>query len=160
MTFAQSQQPVKIRSMRADDVDRVLAIAAAAPHAPHWPRSAYLTALNPQAAPPRIALVAVDPAEATISGFVVASLVPPGAELETIAVAADRQRMGLGRELLKEIFHALKRSGVHEMWLEVRPSNQSAIALYRHAGFVENGVRNSYYTEPIEDATVMKLTIG
>lgn len=149
-----------IRPMRAEDIERVLIIAASVKNAPHWPRSAYLSALDPRANPLRVALVATDFSGKRPVGFVIASLVPPGAELETISVATECQRQGTGGALLRNLVDALRRYGVQELWLEVRPSNLAAIALYHRAGFVENGVRNRYYVDPVEDATVMKLTMS
>ena len=83
--------------MTAADLTRVLEIAAGLPESPHWPESAYLDALNPESTPRRIALVAAGLEE--VDGFTVASLLPPQAELESIAVAAGSQRRGLGRTL-------------------------------------------------------------
>ena len=41
------------------------------------------------------------------------------------------------------------------MTLEVRASNEAALALYRRFGFVPEGVRKGYYSKPIEDALVL-----
>jgi ribosomal-protein-alanine N-acetyltransferase len=153
-----SEEPL-IRPMRSDDVERVLEIAAGAENTPRWPRSAYLSALDPQAQPRRVALVLVDEASSTPVGFAIASMVASGVELETIAVLKDRQRQGLGKALVDRMVTALRLEGALEVWLEVRVSNRAALQLYRRAGFVEIGIRKGYYAEPIEDATVMRLTI-
>ena len=79
---------VQIRPMTVADVTRVLEIAASLPEAPQWPEAAYLNALNPESTPRRIALVAVAPRSESVLGFIAASLIPPQAELESIAVAA------------------------------------------------------------------------
>jgi len=151
---------IRIRPMCAADVDEVLEIAARLTVAPHWPRSAYLRALDRELTPRRIALVATDPAGERVSGFVVAVLSPPEAELESIGVAADFQRGGVGRRLMDALASELGRAGIERLYLEVRRSNAAAAGFYRALGFVEAGVRAGYYTDPKEDAILMELRIG
>ena len=103
---------IEIRPMAAGDLDRVLAIAGNLPQAPHWPQSAYLNAINPDSTPRRIALVAAGPHPGSILGFAIASLLPPQAELESIAVAPESQRRGLGESLFQALAAELKAAGV------------------------------------------------
>ncbi len=84
-------QPSQIRPMTPADLGQVLEIAASLREAPHWPESAYLSALNPESTPRRIALVAIGPQVQDVQGFLVARLLPPQAELESIAVSAGSQ---------------------------------------------------------------------
>ena len=151
--------PVRVRAMQAADLNAVLAIAASLPSAPHWPRAAYLAALSDRSTPLRIALAATD-ATGIVTGFAIASLLPPEAELETIAVAPERQRQGVGRELLAVLAEALRRRHVQNLLLEVRASNHAAVSLYQQAGFQQAGRRPNYYTGPVEDAALMRLTLG
>ena len=149
--------------MTAADVARVLEIAASLTDSPHWPESAYLDALNPESAPRRIALVAVslDPAGSSyVEGFTVASLLPPQAELESIALAASSQRRGHGRMLFDDLVSELRKAGVLQITLEVRASNHAALAFYRRAGFVQTGTRRAYYADPVEDAVLMRLDLS
>ncbi len=149
----------EIRRMGVADLDQILAIADGLPEAPHWPRSAYLKALDPQATPRRIALVATGAGPDPILGFAVAGLLPPQAELETIAVARANQRMGLGGQLFKGLVAELKAAGVDEVLLEVRCLNHSALVFYEALGFHRAGVRSGYYTDPVEDAVLMRLPV-
>jgi ribosomal-protein-alanine acetyltransferase len=151
---------VAIRRMTASDLDRVLAIAESLPQAPHWPQSAWLKAVNSESAPPRVALVAAGPQPGAIQGFAVASLLPPQAELETIAVVPERQRLGLGERLLQALAAELRAAGAHELVLEVRTSNRPALAFYRTLGFAQAGLRAGYYADPKEDAVLMSLALG
>jgi len=148
---------VQIRPMTVADVTRVLEIAASLPEAPQWLEAAYLTALNPESSPSRIALVAAEPGPGSVQGFTVASLLPPQAELESIAVAAGSQQRGLGRLLFEALVNDLRAAGVLEIILEVRASNRPALAFYRSAGFGQAGLRRAYYIDPIEDALLMRL---
>jgi ribosomal-protein-alanine N-acetyltransferase len=151
---------VRIRRMAAADLDRVTEIALGLEQAPHWPRSAYVAALDPEAAPRRIALVAENPDSNALQGFAVASLLPPQAELETIAMAAEWQRRGVAHRLFLVLVEALKAEPVTELLLEVRASNSAALAFYRALGFAIAGRRPIYYADPIEDAVLMELRLA
>ena len=150
-----SGEPLIARGMTTKDVDAVMALAAELPSAPHWSRETYLRAVNPDNEPLRIGVVAERAGE--IVGFVMASLMPPEAELETIAVAKKAQREGIGRLLLEQLTARLLGAGADRILLEVRASNLPAAEFYRSTGFVETGRRRSYYTDPVEDAVLMKL---
>jgi ribosomal-protein-alanine N-acetyltransferase len=143
--------------MTEADLGRVMEIAESLIEAPQWPRSAYLTALDPMATLLRIALVAEDSARGAVEGFAVASLLPPQAEVETIGVAIEAQRSGLARRLFAVLAADLRTAHVTEVILEVRASNGPALAFYRSSGFVEAGRRPRYYHDPVEDAVLMRL---
>jgi ribosomal-protein-alanine N-acetyltransferase len=145
--------------MTPADLDRVMEIAESLKEAPQWPRSAYLTALHPEAAPRRIALLADDSITGVVAGFAVASLLPPEAELEMIAVAPTAQRRGLARQLFFSLAAELRTAEVFGVILEVRATNQPALELYRRLGFVETGRRLRYYHDPVEDAILMRLRL-
>jgi ribosomal-protein-alanine N-acetyltransferase len=151
-------EDVRIRPMISADVGRVREIANSLPQAPHWPLAAYLEALDPHAQPRRIALVAENP-EIGVVGFAVASLVPPQAELETIAVATKFQRNGLARQIFSALASSLRAAEAIEVLLEVRASNAHALALYRSLGFRESGFRPRYYADPEEDAILLSLLL-
>jgi len=155
-----SDEDVEIRLMAAADLAQVAAIAENLPDAPHWPQSAYAKALNPVSTPRRIALVATLTQPDSLQGFTVASLLPPQAELETIAVAATSQRCGLGRSLFSRLVRELREAGARKIFLEVRASNQAAQAFYRSLGFIQTGLRPRYYTDSIDDAVLMSLKLG
>jgi ribosomal-protein-alanine N-acetyltransferase len=150
--------------MAEADLDRVLAIAQNLPQAPRWTQPAWLNAINsqfePEATPRRITLVAAGPQPGSVLGFAVASLLPPEAELETIAVGLESQRLGLGERIFQALTAELKTADVSELVLEVRASNQPALAFYGALGFVRTGLRTGYYADPIEDAVLMSLPLA
>lgn len=146
--------------MTGADVTRVMEVALSLKDAPQWLEAAYLAALNPAAAPRRIALVACDTQNEDMAGFAVASLLPPQAELETIAVAASCQRQGLGRRLFNSLACELQAAGAHGIDLEVRNSNHAALGFYRSLGFVKTGLRRGYYADPPDDAVLMRLRLS
>jgi len=92
--------------------------------------------------------------EGRLAGFAVARRVAEEEwELLNLAVAPGFRRRGLGGRLLRDL--CTRHTGV--MYLEVRPSNTAALALYQAFGFQEVGRRPGYYEDPPEGAVVMKL---
>ena len=79
------------------------------------------------------------------------------AELIRIAVDPLRQRRGIGLKLLKALIEEAKGRFIHDIILEVRESNEAARRLYEKAGFVTEGIRRKYYSEPTEDAVIMRF---
>lgn len=81
--------------------------------------------------------------------------------LLNIAVARTLQGQGTARILLGLLYERCRVRHAGLLWLEVRPSNTRALALYRREGFVEVGLRKAYYPAPEgrEDALVMKRDV-
>ena len=149
---------VLVRRMAAADVEAVLALASELPMAPQWGREAYQAALDTEATPRRVVLIAEN--EGRIAGFALALLIPPQAELESMAVAAEFQRMGVARRLFEELASELAAAKTNEVLLEVRASNVSALGFYRTLGFEETGRRRGYYSNPPEDALLLRKAIS
>jgi [ribosomal protein S18]-alanine N-acetyltransferase len=63
---------------------------------------------------------------------------------------------GLGRRLLAIALTLGERRGARVALLEVRASNRPAIELYRSMGFAPVAVRRNYYSQPSEDALVLR----
>ncbi|MCL2876261.1 MAG: ribosomal protein S18-alanine N-acetyltransferase [Betaproteobacteria bacterium] len=94
-------------------------------------------------------------------GYAVVLGVLDEAHLLNISVMHTAQRRGLGSRLLEYLISTVRNSGVRRFFLEVRPSNLPAIALYQRAGFVEIARRKGYYPSQNgrEDAIVMRLEL-
>ncbi|PTD98231.1 ribosomal-protein-alanine N-acetyltransferase [Pseudothauera lacus] len=88
-------------------------------------------------------------------------LVVDEAHLLDLSVVRSAQNRGCGRALLDHLCERARAAGATQMFLEVRPSNTAALALYRRAGFAEIGRRKGYYPalEGREDAIVMSLPL-
>lgn len=78
-------------------------------------------------------------------GFAIVMQALDEAHLLNIAIDRSRQRLGYGSRLLRHAMRQARDGGAVTMLLEVRPSNTQAVALYRHFGFVQIGVRKGYY---------------
>ena len=96
---------------------------------------------------------------AQILAFAVLRLIGEDAELFQIATDPAFRRRGLAKHLLQAAINEAKSAGVTRLFLEVRVSNAGAIKLYAQFGFKEIRVRQLYFIEPIEDASVMYTEI-
>lgn len=81
------------------------------------------------------------------------------AEIASVCLDPAYRRLGGGTKLLQTLLRQARLSGAQNVYLEVRASNQAAQKLYRGAGFECIGVRKRYYTNPSEDAVLMRCNI-
>jgi ribosomal-protein-alanine N-acetyltransferase len=82
------------------------------------------------------------------TGFALLQILPPEAEILTLAIDPAAQGRGLGTSLLCTAMRCAAQAGVDTMFLEVADDNAAARALYANAGFTETGRRRGYYTRP------------
>ena len=96
-------------------------------------------------------------------GFVLIMHDPYASHLLNIAVLPEAQGRGMGAFLLRHAMRRAAETGVGEMFLEVRPSNDKALALYQSFGFQEIARRKSYYSanrdNVREDALILRATL-
>lgn len=78
-------------------------------------------------------------------GHCVMSVAVGEAHLLNICVAPGAQGQGVGTRLLGQMLGLARRHGADTLFLEVRPSNRAALALYRKLQFHEVGCRRNYY---------------
>jgi ribosomal-protein-alanine N-acetyltransferase len=99
-----------------------------------------------------------------VVGYGIMSVAAGEAHVLNLALAADVQRRGYGRQLLDHLLGVAGAAGAETVFLEVRPSNGRALHLYEHAGFEVIGRRRGYYRARFgsEDAIVLarRLTAG
>ena len=77
-------------------------------------------------------------------------------DIMNIAVHPDWRRRGIAEKLIDYLVQELKKRGSHALMLEVRVSNDPAIALYEKLGFQQVGRRKNYYRNPKEDALILR----
>ena len=99
-------------------------------------------------------LVAVD--EDCVAGYVGSQSVMGESDMMNIAVSPNYRRQGVAEALIEELVCRLKDKGNHCLTLEVRSSNNAAIALYEKLGFAQVGRRPNYYRNPKEDALILR----
>lgn len=90
-----------------------------------------------------------------VIGYIICRLVQKELHILRIAVKKNWRGHGLASRLLARAFSQAAKNGARSAYLEVRPSNTSAIALYRRLGFRFIGKKPEYYTDTLEDALVL-----
>ena len=94
-----------------------------------------------------------------VLGFATFQRLVDEAELWNLAVDPEHQHQGVGKALLEDARKRLLQLGAKRIFLEVRPSNKSALGLYYSVGFGLHSQRKDYYRDPIEDAYVLSLEL-
>lgn len=146
--------PTLLRPMREDDLEAVLAIEQRA-YAFPWTRGIF-----------RDCLAAGYPAwvleqDGAVIGYGVLSVAADEAHVLNVCTAPEAQGRGHGRRLLRALLQVARARRAQRVFLEVRPSNAVAIALYHSEGFNEIGRRPRYYPahDGREDAIVMGMEL-
>ncbi len=143
-----------LRAMREDDLDTVMAIERRAYPYP-WTPGIFRDCLR--AGYP--AWVMHDGGR--IMGYGVVSIAAEEAHVLNICIEPMLHGRGHGRRLLRALVDIARGNGARRVYLEVRPSNPNAIALYHDEGFNEIGRRPRYYParNGREDAIVMAMEL-
>jgi ribosomal-protein-alanine N-acetyltransferase len=144
----------QVREAGQGDLPAIIALASACHGAPAWSEAMWARVLRDAA---RVTFVAEQ--DGVLLGFVVASYIVVGSEIESVAVRSEARGRGLGRQLCGRAMAWAREQGADEMHLEVRASNMAALRLYRALGFVEQGRRRGYYRDPAEDAVLMSAPL-
>lgn len=93
-----------------------------------------------------------------IWGYIIYWVLADEMHLLNLAVHPLQRRRGIARALLNAGLARAREHGAAVVWLEVRPSNTAALALYHSFGFEEIGVRPGYYTDNDEDALILAFS--
>jgi ribosomal-protein-alanine N-acetyltransferase len=99
---------------------------------------------------------AAEDARRGICAYSVVQAVADEMHVHNLAVDPSYRRRGVGRLLMELVLDWGRRRGARKAFLEVRPSNAAALALYRSLGFRTLSLRRRYYQHPIEDALVLE----
>ncbi|WP_132998999.1 ribosomal protein S18-alanine N-acetyltransferase [Luteimonas arsenica] len=152
---ADALQRPQMRPMRVDDLDAVMVVER---RAYPWPWTIGIF---------RDCLSAGYPAWVLMEGGAyighgVLSVAADEAHVLNVCIDPARQGRGHGRALLRAMVEAARGRGACRVFLEVRPSNPAAFALYQDEGFNEIGRRPRYYpadNHTREDAIVMAMEL-
>lgn len=100
--------------------------------------------------------------DSVVAGYGILSMGAGEAHVLNLCIGPDYRGRGLGRHLLVRLLDIARWNGAERVFLEVRPSNPLAKALYESAGFNEIGRRPRYYParNGREDAIVMALDMA
>ena len=145
---------LEIRAMRRADLGRVADIEQASYRFP-WTRGIFADCL-------RVGYRCyVLTSEGHIVGYAIVSMAMDESHLLNLCIAPELRRQGLARILLGHVIDELALIGLARLFLEVRPSNPGAVALYEAFGFRQIGRRPGYYPADNgrEEALIMALRI-
>jgi ribosomal-protein-alanine N-acetyltransferase len=149
---------LSIRRATLEDLDRILDVDAACFSRP-WSAISFRSLIAADHVVFLVAEIREGGGAADVVGHGTLMRMADEAELATLAVAPEQRGRGIGGELLDRLLRAALDMGVRSVFLEVRASNEGAIALYRVRGFRHVGVRRQYYDRPPEDALVLRLRL-
>lgn len=151
-----SQNPpdrIRIRPMTAADLD-ALAELERVTFARPWSYDALAEELqNPLA----VFFVAEDAAAGDVLGYLGMHHILDEGAIDNLAVSPVRRRRGVGSALMRRAVGYAEEHRLRRLTLEVRVSNEPALALYRRFGFELDGVRPGFYDSPKEDAGIYSL---
>ncbi len=142
-----------LQRMLYSDLPEVLAIENACFSDP-WPEFAFLQALGSSSCYLRVAKK-----DGHVTGYLIGYVAGAEIHIANVAVSPPFRRQGIARQLLLDVLGNAGLGCVRAI-LDVRESNQPAIALYQGLGFRTIGRRPSYYRHPLEDALVMRSEIS
>lgn len=91
-----------------------------------------------------------------LAGYMAFSMIEDEMEILNLAVHPDYRRQGLGEALLARSFEICAAEGITKSFLDVKVSNDPALALYRKFGYKKIGVRKKYYPDTREDALLFR----
>ncbi len=94
------------------------------------------------------------------AGFIAATQTPFEIDIFFVVVAAVYKKKKVGTQLFEHLLEYARTKNIEAITLETRISNLPALALYEKVGFQRVGTRKAYYSQPIEDAVVMKHELG
>lgn len=148
------KEPPRLGAMREQDLDEVMAIERAIYSHP-WTRGNFSDSLRAGYECRTWRL------EGELVGYFILLVAAGEAHLLNLSIAERHQRSGHGRALLREATGLARRGGARNLFLEVRPSNLAAQALYTRFGFRRVGVRRGYYPAHSgrEDALVLTVAL-
>jgi ribosomal-protein-alanine N-acetyltransferase len=138
MITPMAEPPTRIREMTHDDLSMVSDIERRSYEFP-WSHGVFRDCLL--AGYQTIVLLR----DEVVAGYGVLSIAAGEAHVLNICVDPAHRSRGYGEQLLDEMLYRARTSQVRQIFLEVRPSNERAIALYRKKGFHQVANRPAYY---------------
>ena len=150
MITPMAEPPTTIREMNHDDLSMVSDIERRSYEFP-WSHGVFRDCLL--AGYRCIALIRED----RVAGYAILSVAAGEAHILNLCIDPELRSLGYGERMLDELLYRARSASVREIFLEVRPSNEMAIALYRKKGFHQIAERPAYYqaSEGREDAAVL-----
>lgn len=93
-------------------------------------------------------------------GYVIFYYILDEGEIARIAVSPSHRRQGVADEIFAGLLSFCTKNSVERILLDVRVSNEAAIAFYKKSGFAEDGIRKNFYDNPKEHALLMSTSVA
>ena len=148
-------QELTAAPMAVSDLEQVLDIERASFPTP-WTRAAFCYEIEQN----KVARCTAMRARGGVVGYLCFWEIGHEIHITNLAVHPEWRRRGVARRLLAAALAEGAARGVTLAFLEVRPGNTRALALYESLGFQVIGRRNGYYFDTGEDALVMEARLG
>ena len=145
-----SEKKIRIVPMNADhleDLERLERICFSRP----WSKRMLGEELENQCA----AFLVAEDENGTVLGYAGLLVMLDEGYITHVAVFPEYRRLGVAAKIIDVYMNFAAANDLAFLTLEVRPSNEAAIALYRRFGFEEVGRRKNYYDLPKEDALIL-----
>ena len=111
--------------------------------------------LRTQMAPETHIFLAAETPQGEVAGYIGLMFVLDEGYISNVATAPQYRRQGIAGALIRALVRRAEEKQLAFLTLEVRESNESAVALYEKCGFATVGRRKNYYEKPTEDALLM-----
>lgn len=144
---------VSIRQMKVED-SAAIAEMEHQTFSDAWSEKAILDTLRN---PKTICLVAEKIGK--IVGYCIVYTADDEADIARIAVLKESRRFGVASELIHALDVICWENQIQIIMLDVRVSNDDARTFYEKHGFTQDGIRENYYKNPIEDAILMSRAV-
>ncbi len=143
---------MQIRKATTNDVNNIARLEKSCFSTEAWNSNSILESLDMEY---RLFFVASD-GECHLGHGCITNICGEG-EITNIAVDPRYRQKGIGRSIVEKLLAAGREAGDTAFTLEVRQNNSKAIALYESLGFVSEGIRPHFYSDPDEGANIMWL---
>ena len=140
---------IEILPIEENHIDPILEISILSFHTP-WSREAFMSELDN-----KFARYVVAKKDGIVVGYGGMWLIIDEGHITNIAIHPEYRGIGIASMILEALLDICKLELADSATLEVRRSNQVAQNLYKKYGFLEDGIRKSYYEDNKEDAVIM-----
>ncbi len=154
MNRCETREIWDVRKMIPADLEEVFAIATSDSMAP-WSRKMFVEEMQHPFAYCFVMERTDRPAHPVV-GFICFRNMTDESELLKICVHPDYRQLGLGKKLMQFYVDFGRLRGVRTFHLEVDPSNQPAIHLYRSFSYEPSGMRKKFYQRKFDALRMMR----
>lgn len=140
---------IEYRKMQEQDIESVALLEKQCFSQP-WSYNAFKSALDDK----NVLYIVAECEGSIVAQCGVRNIVGEG-EITNVAVKPGYRKQGIAYAMLTSLLTKGMEMGISAFTLEVRSRNAAAIALYKKLGFVSEGIRPGFYTNPADDAMIM-----